>query len=82
MTCEDVLLIQFMYINMNSSVTCISWYPWHSEEDIRFPGTKVKGCCEPPCEFWEWNQGPLQEKKQALLTAELSTAVFDTNNLS
>lgn len=48
------------------SLICVQ-YPQGSEEGIRSPRFGVVDSCEPPCGFWELNQGPL--KKQSALTA-------------
>lgn len=30
------------------------------EEGLRFSGTRVRDCCEPPCGYWQQNLGLLQ----------------------
>jgi hypothetical protein len=45
--------------------------PGRAEEGVRSPETGVTDGCEPPCECWELNPGPLKEK-QILSTTEPS----------
>lgn len=52
---------------------CMSGYlvPQRPEESVRFSGTGVTGNCQLPCDYWELNSGPLEEKF-VLLTTETS----------
>lgn len=47
-----------------------AWYPSGPEEGVRPSGTVVTNSCEPQCECWEPNPGPLQEQ-QELFPSEL-----------
>lgn len=46
------------------------WFQQRSEEGIGSPGTGATDGCEPPCECWDSNPGPLQEHRT------LSSPVF------
>lgn len=37
-------------------------YPWRSEKDTRFPGTRVTNGCDLPYGYWYLNLGPLKEQ--------------------
>ena len=50
---------------------CVTCACLRSPEDVRSPETGVTDGCEPPCEYWEPNSGPLQ-KQQVFLAAEPS----------
>lgn len=40
-----------------------AWCPQWSEKGFRFPGTGVNNSCEPPCECYEMNLGPLKKQQ-------------------
>lgn len=47
------------------------------KKTLDLPGVGGKGCCEPPCGFWELKQGPLQDQ-QVFLTVESLLQPQDT----
>jgi hypothetical protein len=47
-----------------------AWYPWKSEEGIRFFGTGVTDGCELPFGCLELNLDPLQEQHELLTTEQ------------
>lgn len=69
------IFIYFMYMGVLPACMYVLqvhiWCLWRSEHSARFPRTGVTFGCEPPYEWWESSQGPLQEQ-QALLTTEPS----------
>lgn len=40
-----------------------------TEDDLGFPGSGVTYSCEPPCQCWKLNPGPLQEQQMCLTSA-------------
>lgn len=47
-------------LNVFMSTKCIPEAP-EPEEHIRSLGTGITGGCQPSCDSWELNPGPLQE---------------------
>lgn len=44
----------------------LACFPLWSEVGVRYPGTRVTGCCGPPFGCWESNLGAVEEQPVAL----------------
>lgn len=57
--------LYFMCMDVLHAYMCVhhicAWYLQMSEKSIRSPRISYRGC-EPPCELWESNLGPLQQQ--------------------
>jgi hypothetical protein len=54
------------------------WCPQQSDGIVGVPSS---GTCEPPCECWELNPGPLQEQSVLLTTALIMVLIRDIDSL-
>lgn len=55
-----------------------AWYPWWSEEGVGVFGTGVKDACEPSCDLWELNPGPLPEQQSVPHHGAISPVPYKT----
>jgi hypothetical protein len=71
----DLLILSFMCMSVLLECMYVyhshAWCPQKSEDSKGSLGTGVTMVCEPPCECWELNPGPLWEQ-QLILPAEAS----------